>query len=375
MVNPIRVAQIVGKMNGGGVEAVVMNYYRHIDRSKVQFDFLIDSDSSLVPREEIESLGGRVFEIPPYQHVIEYQRELQRLFREEGWKIVHSHINALSVFPLRAAKKAGVPVRIAHSHSTSGKGEYAKNALKTVLKTQANRFPTNKVACSEFAGKWLFGRKTSFSVMNNAIDISQFSPNLDSRIHVRKQLGIADDTFLIGHVGRFVDQKNHDFLLAVFREVLSREPNSVLALVGNGPLLEHVKQMSIDLGISNSVLFLGTRSDVASLYQAFDVFCLPSKYEGLPVVGVECQASGTPILASDAITSEIKLTSLMEFERLSSGPQKWCEHLISMRKIDADPNDSESLKAFDVSTASKRLEDYYSHCLKTVLPCKAIADK
>ena len=109
--------------------------------------------------------------------------------------------------------------------------------------------------------------------------------------------------------------------------------------------------------------------------QPFDVFCLPSKYEGLPVVGVECPASGTPILASDAITSEIKLTSLMEFERLSSSPQKWCEHLISMKKRDADPNDSESLKAFDVSAASKRLEDYYSHCLKTVSPSKAIADK
>ena len=130
MTEPIRVAQVVGKMVGGGVEAVVMNYYRHIDRSKVQFDFLVDSDSTLVPREEIESLGGRIFEIPPYQHAIEYQRELQSLFTQEGWKIVHSHINALSVFPLRAAKKAGVPVRIAHSHSTSGKGEFAKNALK-----------------------------------------------------------------------------------------------------------------------------------------------------------------------------------------------------------------------------------------------------
>ena len=366
MASPIRVAQIVGKMNGGGVEAVVLNYFRHIDRSKVQFDFLIDSDSTLVPRVEIESLGGRVFEISPYQHVIEYQRELQRLFKQEGWKIVHSHINALSVFPLRAAKRAGVPVRIAHSHSTSGKGEHAKNALKAVLKTQANRYPTNKVACSEFAGKWLFGRDASFSVINNAIDMRQFSPSSDSRIHVRKQLGIAEDTFLIGHVGRFVEQKNHDFLLAVFREVLSREPNSMLALVGEGPLLEHVKQLSIDLGISNSVLFLGIRSDVASLYQAFDVFCLPSLYEGFPVVGVECQASGTPILASDAITPEIKLTSLMEFEQLSSSPQKWSEHLISMRKLNDDPNDSESLKAFDVSAASKRLEDYYSHCLNTV---------
>lgn len=152
MTEPVRVAQVVGKMVGGGVEAVVMNYYRHIDHSKVQFDFLVDSDSTLVPRDEIESLGGRVFEIPPYQHVVKYQRELQRLYKQEGWNIVHSHINALSVFPLRAAKKAGVPVRIAHSHSMSGKGEFAKNVVKGFLKLFSTRYPTNLAACTEHAG-------------------------------------------------------------------------------------------------------------------------------------------------------------------------------------------------------------------------------
>ncbi len=191
MANSIRVAQIVGKMNGGGVEAVVMNYYRHIDRSKVQFDFLVDSDSTLIPREEIESLGGRVFEIPPYQHVVEYQRELQRLFKQEGWKVVHSHINALSVFPLRAAKKAGVPVRIAHSHSTSGKGEYAKNTLKAVLKTQSNRYPTHRFACSKFAGEWLFGKDSNFEVVYNAIDLDRFSFNAEARAQARADLGLV----------------------------------------------------------------------------------------------------------------------------------------------------------------------------------------
>lgn len=179
MAEPIRVAQVVGKMVGG-VEAVVMNYYRHIDRSKVQFDFLVDSDSTLVPREEIESLGGRVFEIPPYQHVVEYQRELQRLFKEENWKIVHSHINALSVFPLRAAKKAGIPVRIAHSHSTSGKGEFAKNVIKGSLKLFSTRYPTDLAACTEHAGKWLFG-SSCFTVFNNAIDLNNFSFNRSIR--------------------------------------------------------------------------------------------------------------------------------------------------------------------------------------------------
>lgn len=191
MVNPVRVAQVVGKMNGGGVEAVVLNYYRNIDRSKVQFDFLVDCDSTLVPREEIESLGGRVFEIPPYQHVFEYQRELQRLFKHEGWKIVHSHINALSVFPLRAAKKAGVPVRIAHSHSTSGKGEYAKNVLKAALKTQSNRYPTYRFACSKFAGEWLFGKGVDFEVVYNAIDLDRFRFNAEARAQARADLGLV----------------------------------------------------------------------------------------------------------------------------------------------------------------------------------------
>ena len=191
MTEPVRVAQVVGKMVGGGVEAVVMNYYRHIDRGKVQFDFLVDSDSTLVPREEIESLGGRVFEIPPYQHVAEYQRELQRLFKQEGWKIVHSHINALSVFPLRAAKKAGVPVRIAHSHSTSGKGEYAKNALKAVLKTQSNLYPTHRFACSKFAGEWLFGKAAHFEVVYNAIDLDRFRFNAEARAQARADLGLV----------------------------------------------------------------------------------------------------------------------------------------------------------------------------------------
>ncbi|MDN0055306.1 glycosyltransferase, partial [Collinsella ihumii] len=171
---PIRVAHVVGKMVGGGVEQVVMNYYRHIDRTCVQFDFIVDSDSTLVPREQIESLGGRVFIVPPYQHVIAYQKVLVDLFREQGWKIVHSHVNALSVFPLRAAKKAGVPVRISHSHSTAGRGEAAKNAAKALLRCFSNVYPTHRMACSRYAGEWLFGKGADFEVMYNAIDLSRF---------------------------------------------------------------------------------------------------------------------------------------------------------------------------------------------------------
>jgi glycosyltransferase EpsF len=150
---PIRIAHVIGKMVGGGVEAVVMNYYRHIDKSQFQFDFIIDEDSTVVPKEEIESLGGRVIVVPPYQHVFKYRRALITLFKKEKWDIVVSHINTLSIFPLSAAKAMKVPVRIAHSHSTSGKGEFAKNAVKYFLRLFANIYPTERFACSQYAGK------------------------------------------------------------------------------------------------------------------------------------------------------------------------------------------------------------------------------
>ena len=366
MSEPIRVAHVMGKMVGGGVETVVMNYYRHIDRSRVQFDFLVDADSTLVPQSEIERLGGRVFEVPPYQHLIEYQRGLQRLFKQEGWRIVHSHINALSVFPLRAAKKADVPVRIAHSHSTSGKGEHAKNALKAVLKKQANRYPTHRFACSRLAGDWLYGKGVDYEVLRNAIDLNDFRPDEGDRFQTRDALGVEDEQLLVGHIGRFMEQKNHVFLLEIFREVLRLRPGAVLALVGEGPLLDVARRKARELGIDGSVRFLGARSDAPSLYRAFDVFCLPSLYEGLPMVGVECQASGTPILASDVVTSEAAMTSLMDFESLSSSPEVWALHLIDMRGRAFAPADIEGLSAFDINAAAKRLEELYETCLKEV---------
>ncbi len=364
MGEPIRVAQIVGKMVGGGLESVVMNYYRNIDRSQVQFDFLVDSDSTLVPRKEIESLGGRVFVVPPYQRVAASQKELVRLFGREGWRIAHSHMNALSVFPLRAAKKAGVPVRIAHSHSTSGRGEYAKNAVKAVLKTQANRYPTHRIACSGLAGDWLFGRGAEYTVMRNAVDLSVFAPDDADRARARRSLGIADGQVLVGHLGRFVDQKNHAFLLEIFKEVLPLCPDAVLALAGEGPLSEATREKARELGIADSVLLLGTRSDAPSLYRAFDVFCLPSLYEGLPMVGVECQAAHTPILASDAVTAEAAVTSLMEFESLDSAPGEWARRLLGMVGKQPSSRDLDSIRVFDIKAAAPNLTSFYCSALR-----------
>lgn len=360
MAEPIRVAHVMGKMVGGGVEQVVMNYYRHIDRSRVQFDFLVDADSTLVPKDEIESFGGRVFEIPPYQHQLAYQRALVPLLCDQGWKIVHSHINALSVFPLRAAKKAGVPVRIAHSHSASGKGgeEWAKKALKALLKTQSKRYSTHRMACSRFAGEWLFGKGSCFEVVYNAIELSKFSFNPILRERVRSELGISEKQLVVGHVGRFMPQKNHRFLIDVFDKVAQIRQDAILVLVGNGELEKQIKSLTLDRKISDRVHFLGQRLDMDAIYQAFDVFVLPSLYEGLGLVAIEAQRAGLPCFLSDRITREVDVTHTIRFLSINN-PLIWANCICSTEqneRVDVDPED---FKSYDIGIASVELARRY----------------
>ena len=281
----IIIAHIMGKWNGGGVESVVMNYYRNIDRNKIQFHFLCDEDSTDIPYEEIEKLGGKVIVIPPYQKLFKYQKELYRIFKENNYKIVHSHINALSVFPLRIAKKAKIPVRIAHSHSTSNKKEWKKNILKMILRPLSKLYANNYFACTEYAGKWLFGKKVverkELNVINNAIDLKKFEFNENTRKALREELGIKDDTLIIGHVGRFMKQKNHEFLIEVFNEVYKKNQNTLLILIGQGPLLSEIKEKAINLNIEDKIKFIGQVTDVEKYYNIMDIFLFPSIYEGL----------------------------------------------------------------------------------------------
>ena len=305
---PIIVAQVMGKWVGGGVESVIMNYYRHLDHSKVQFDFICDEDSTRIPYDEIKKLGGRVFLIPKYQNLPKYLKALGKLLKENQYRIVHSNINTLSVFPLYAAKKAGVPVRISHSHSTSNPKEWKRNLIKNILRPFSKRYATDFFACSEVAGRYLFGNKAfnqgEVKIIHNAIDVDKFKFDEVARKKLRQEFGIKDSTVVIGHVGRFVQQKNHTFLVDVFKEYHEKNPDSKLLLVGSGPLEDEIKKKVEKLGLKDSVLFLGQRDDINKLYSVMDVFYLPSLYEGLPVVGVEAQAAGLPTIFSNGISSE-----------------------------------------------------------------------
>ncbi len=347
------------------MEAVLMNYYKYIDRTKIQFDFFCDNDSTNIPYEEIEKLGGKVILIPPYQKVFKYQKSLQKIFKENNYKIVHSHINTLSVFPLYAAKKANIPIRIAHSHSTSNKKEWKKNLLKQILKPFSKTFANNYFACSEYAGKWLFGEKEfnkgNIYVLNNAIDIDKFKYNEKIRNEIRKELNINKDTLVIGHIGRFVKQKNHDFLIDIFNEYTKLNNNTVLLLIGQGPLEEEIKEKVNKLNLENKVKFLGQREDVNELYQAIDIFLLPSLYEGLPVVGIEAQASGLLCLLSDEMTKETKVLNTALFMSLSDAPESWAKVINKNIKNfkRKDTTDILTKKGFNIHKEADKLVSKY----------------
>lgn len=362
---PIRVAQIIGKWVGGGVEAVVMNYYRHINREKIQFDFICDSDSTNIPYEEIEDLGGRVILIPPYQKMIKYHKELKKIFKENNYKIVHSHINTLSIFPLYAAKKAGVPVRIAHSHSTTNSKEWKRNILKQVLRPFSKVFATNYMCCSELAGRWLFGNKAynkgEVYLLNNAIDLEKFAYDEKIRNKKRKELGIKKSQLVIGHIGRFMTQKNHTFLIDIFDEIHKENNNTVLILVGQGPLLEDMRKKVNQLKLTDYVQFLGQRNDVNELYQVFDAFLLPSLYEGLGVVLIEAQCSGLPCVCSNKVPKEARIINNYESLDLKSDKEVWAMHTLKIIKNSKRKDYKNLIKKanYDIDKETKNLEKYY----------------
>jgi len=363
--SPIRIAQIIGKWVGGGVEAVVMNYYRHINRDMIQFDFFCDNDSTNIPYKEIEKLGGKVILIPPYQKVFEYHKELKKILKEGQYKIVHSHINTLSVFSLFAAKCADVPVRIAHSHSTTNKVEKKKNLMKQILRPFAKTFATDYMSCTEHAGRWMFGNKefekNNVFILNNAIDLNNYKYNEKIRQRKKEELGIKDNTLVIGHIGRFVAQKNHIFLIDIFNEIHKKNPDTVLLLAGQGPLMDEIKQKVKDYRLISSVQFLGQRDDANELYQVFDLFLLPSLYEGLGMVLIEAQCAGCRCIASTEVPKIVKLTENLEFLPLDLAPKNWADKALTMciRKKRKGYIEEIASHVYDISKEAILLEKEY----------------
>lgn len=369
--SPVRIAHIIGKMRNGGVESAVFSYYKHIDREKIQYDFIIDSDSSnLALQDEIESLGGKIITVPPYQEPFAYHKALYELFSEKHYPLVYSHVNTLSVFPLFAAWRAGVPIRIALSQSTGawGKGEFFRNVVKHILRNFSRTFATHWCACSKLAGEFQFGRKAVASgrvmIWPNAIETERYAYNESVRNDVRESLGLAGK-FVVGHAGRFMPQKNHDFLVDIFAEIHRRREDSVLLLAGDGPLMDGIKEKVTRMAMNDSVIFLGSVNDMEKYYQAMDVFILPSLYEGLPVVGSEVQVAGLPFLCSDAVTPETKFCENMRFMSLKKSASEWAQEALKMYDghIRRDMSIYAREAGFDVKAQAAKLSEWYCDLL------------
>lgn len=333
----------------------IMNYYRHIDRTKIQFDFFALEGSMIPQKEEIESLGGRVYIVPRYTNPIKYEREIIRLLK--GYSIVHSNMNTLSVFSLYGAKKARVPHRILHNHSTAGKGE-KKNIFKYLLRPFCKFFLTERLACSRYAGEWMFGKNSSFKVVNNAIDLSKYKFNQNTRESIRKELGI-ENRFVIGHIGRFCYQKNQEFLIDIFKEII-KNADAVLLLIGSGETENAIKTKVKNLGLEDRVIFAGNKTNANEYYQAMDVFVLPSRYEGLGMVAIEAQASGLPVICSEEVPPEAAVTGLVKFCPLSAPASKWADTIFANRVADRKDTTDEIQKAgYNIITEAKKLEEFY----------------
>lgn len=365
---PIRVAQIVGKMNNGGVETLVMNYYRYIDKSRVQFDFIFDSDSKNPPIKEIELLGGRAYSVTPYKNIIKYIFQVYKLLKNNKYEIVHSHLNTLSVFPLLAAFLSGTKIRIAHNHSTAVKGE-PKTILKDLLKPFAKIFATHYFACSEYAGRWLFGDKCfdkgRVTIINNAIDLSRFTFNKSKRNLIRTRLGF-DNKLVIGHVGRVVYPKNHEFLIDIFEQIYKKNKNASLLLIGEGDLKPNIIEKIKALNLENAVTFLGIVKDVALLYQAMDTFVLPSLYEGFGMVAIEAQAAGIKVFCSQAVPKEVKVSDLVEFISLEKSAAYWADIILENYKSNKSVDYIEQVRkaGFDVEIEAEKLLNCYYDLLQ-----------
>lgn len=363
---PIRILNLFTIMDRGGAETMVMNYYRHMDRTKVQFDFLVHRAQRGAYDDEIESMGGRIYRMCPIypQNFAQYKRGLHAFFQAyPEYRIIHSHMSELGYFAFREAERQGVPVRICHAHNAPH-GFDMKMIMRTYFKKRMMPYVTHLFMCGAESGRWLYGAKNEsrFIMLNNAIDVAAYRCDAAKRAAVRHRLGFTDE-LVIGHVGRFNPQKNHPFLLEIFSALLKKEPSAILLLVGGGEDLPKIQAKAQTLGIAENIRFLGIRSDVAELMQAMDVFVFPSLYEGLPVTMVEAQASGLPCLISDKVPEECIITEgLVDVMPLSASADAWAEKVLEKRKCPrTDHSEEVAAHGFDIEAEALKLQEFYQN--------------
>ena len=347
-------------MGCGGLETMLMNYYRHIDRTKIQFDFLVHRDFEADYDKEIIELGGRIHHVSkliPWSR--KYKQELKYFFQHHPeYRIVHVHQDCLSSVGLKCAEECGIPVRIAHSHSSSANRNFKYYIKKHYMKF-IPRYASDLVACGKQAGDWMFGG-SPYRIVRNAINIKKYTYDDEKAKTKRKELGF-DNELVVGHVGQFRQEKNHIFLLKIMKELLKKRSDAKLLLVGDGEGRKEIVEKAKEYGIAEKVVFLGNRNDVNELMQVMDIFVLPSLYEGVPLVLIEAQATGLPCVISNRVSKEsIIVDRLVDVKQLSQSESEWADFILT--KINSRRKDySLEMKeaGYDIITSAQLLQDFY----------------
>lgn len=360
----IRVLHIIGTLANGGMESFILNLYRHIDRSRFQFDFVVGSRNGWCQQyaDEIEQLGGKIYIVPKGLRGVPEFRSI--LSEHPEYKIIHCHRDAMSCFFLLAAKIEGIKCRVTHSHNASETG-LIKKILTRLLLPFLNSMSTHRLACGWEAGEHLY-HDHPYKVFPNAIDLSAFSYHKDKALDIRKKLGFKTEDIVIGHVGRFEYQKNHAFLLDVFSLLHSQNSHVKLLLIGSGSLKGEVVQKLQDLNLGQSVVFLEQRTDIPDLLQSMDMVIFPSFYEGFSMAMVEMQAAGLRVLASDQIPHEVNITGLVTFKSLKDGAQQWAQTACSLMNYKREDMPVHKLYDYglDIHKSARDIELFYEQVLK-----------
>lgn len=365
---PVKVLYFVDRMLRGGIQTFVLENWRHMDHTKVQIDFLLLDDGNTYELEDtLRGLDSRIYKLKGIwvkkpKDFVSYQRDVDAFFKvHHDYRVVHLHSSSKNYMVLKCAKKYGIPVRIAHSHNigfqtTSKVQILIGNLFKPLLKYYA----TDYFACSEDAGRWLFGRK-KITVIKNAVDIDKYRYEPIKADCMRKKLKL-DGKKVVGHVGRFTHQKNHTFLIDVFKELVELDSDYRLLLIGEGALEEQTKAKAKTYGVENKIIFAGFKTNVEDYMQAMDLFVFPSEFEGLGLVLIEAQAAGLPCYASEKVVpQEAKVSDLLTYIPLEDGPKMWAEQIDkTWKKFKREtPEDAIAERGYSIVETAKQLERYY----------------
>ena len=358
----IRVLQSVSNMDRGGIETMLMNFYRNVDRNAVQFDFLANKPAPGDYDEEIRSLGGRIFVSPGFMSYRKYLAYMTDLFRQHPeYRIIHTHNGSLMLYALQSAKQNHIPVRIAHAHATAVPFGL-KNELKKLMRPMIKYVATDYWGCSDAAGKFYFSEKRwndRHELIHNAINVDDFTFDEKARAAIREQYGFGD-AFVLGHIGRLTPQKNQKMILDVFAELHKLNVNTHLVMVGTGELESSLKQHTAELGIADAVTYTGVQTNVNEWYSAFDMFIMTSINEGLPVVAIEAQAADLPCMLSGSLTPEVKVTDNVRFLDIHSEPLDWAKAILGCPLRERGSRAADLQKnGYDIRQEARRMQDLY----------------